>query len=232
MPILSERTDTSHPVLEFAQRNKKSVRRNERTVIHVIDDDPAICDSLSLLLATEGLCVQTHASALKFLECVGSCGGGCVVMDLHMPEMSGIDLLAKMNERRLSLPTIVITGYVDFPLAIQAMRQGAVDVLEKPFDDGALLACIMQALTTERREQSSNAKAHAVLARVNSLTERESAVLSGLVMGKSNKGIAYELGVSTQTVEIHRANVMAKMKAESLRELVRMALVVAPAGPN
>lgn len=232
MPTLSEPTDTSHAVLKFAQRNKKSVRRNERTVVHVIDDDPAICDSLTLLLATEGLCVQTHASALKFLECVGSCERGCVVTDLHMPEMSGIDLLAKMKERRLSLPAIVITGYADFLLAIQAMRHGAVDVLEKPFDDDALLSCIMQALTTERREQSSNAKARAALARLKTLTEKESAVLSELVMGKTNKSIACELGVSTRTVEIHRANVMAKMKAESLLELVRISLVVAPAGPN
>jgi two-component system response regulator FixJ len=198
----------------------------EEPVIHIIDDDPAVCDSLRALLVAEGFHVQTYASALKFLEYAGRHASGCVVTDVRMPDMSGIDLLAKMKERRLALPAVVITGHADIPLAVQAMKQGAVDLLEKPFDDEALLASVSQALIKKSREQAGDAQSQEILERLKTLTERENSVLTGLLMGKPNKVIAYELDVSARTVEVHRANVMAKMKAGSLAELVRMSLAV------
>lgn len=205
---------------------------SEPRIVHIIDDDPAVRDSLQLLLATENFAVRTHASARDFLTGVEPSETGCVVTDVRMPELSGFDLLANMKERRLDLPVIVITAHADVPLAVQAMKAGAIDLLEKPFDDEALLASIRHALLRRHNEFGADAEAAMVRERLATLTARESEVLSGILKGQPNKIIAHELGISVRTVEVHRANVMAKMRAGSLSELVRMSLLMPRAEPN
>lgn len=195
-------------------------------IVHVVDDDPAVRDSLRLLLSTEDFLVRTHSSVREFLQVVCHDETGCVVTDVRMPELSGFDLLDKIKEKHLDLPVIVITAHADVPLAVQAMKAGAVDLLEKPFDDDALLASIRYALSREYIRHETNAEAQAIHERLATLTARESEVLTGLLKGQPNKIIAHELNISVRTVEVHRANVMAKMRAGSLSELVRMSLLV------
>ncbi|PWB80155.1 MAG: DNA-binding response regulator [Methylocystaceae bacterium] len=199
---------------------------NEPKIVHVVDDDPAVRDSLRLLLVTENLTVRTHASVKDFLSAVERDETGCVVTDVRMPEKTGLDLLVEMKKTSLDLPVIVITAHADVPLAVRAMKAGAVDLLEKPFDNEALLASVRNALMRRRRVDETSAEAQAIRDRLQTLTSRESEVLTGLLKGCSNKVIALELGISVRTVEVHRANVMAKMRAGSLSALVRMSLLV------
>ena len=198
------------------------------TIIHIIDDDSAMRESLSLMLRTEGYTVRTHESAQTFLDAVGQDESGCVVTDVRMPEISGIDLLTtmKMKERCVSMPVIVITGHADVQLAVQAMKEGAFDFLEKPFDGDALLASVRKALIRSNDEHARDAEMRIIQSRLAKLTPRENEVLAGLLKGQHNKIIAGELGIGLRTVEAHRASVMAKMRAGSLSELVRMALVI------
>lgn len=197
---------------------------SDDATIHVIDDDPAVRDSLTLLLQTEGFRVRTHECARDFLGLVESRETGCVVTDARMPEMSGIELMETMKARNMSLPVVVITAYADVSLAVQAMKQGAFDFLEKPFDNDALLSSVRLALAYEREEQFRAAETQTIQARLSTLTTREGEVLSKLLHGLPNKVIGRELGISVRTVEVHRANVMLKMNAGSLSELVRMSL--------
>ena len=192
-------------------------------VVHVVDDDVAVRQSLSFLLASDGWPVRLHESASAFLDGVKE-AAGCIVTDVRMPGIDGIEFLRRLKLRGFALPVIVMTGHADVPLAVEAMKEGAVDFLEKPFDDELLLAAVRSAL--ERRDKLAHQDAHTaeVRARIRSLSERERQVLDGLVAGKPNKVIAYDLGISPRTVEIYRANVMSKMQAGSLSELVRMAL--------
>jgi two-component system response regulator FixJ len=196
--------------------------------IHVIDDDSAMRESLSLMLTIEGYTVRTHESARTFLDAVAQDESGCVVTDVRMPEISGIDLLTtmKIEERRVSMPIIVITGHADIQLAVQAMKQGAFDFLEKPFDGDALLSSVRKALIHSNDEHARHAETRIIQDRLAKLTPRENEVLAGLLNGQQNKIIAGELGIGVRTVETHRASVMAKMRAGSLSELVRMALVI------
>lgn len=194
-------------------------------IVHVIDDDPAVRDSIRLLLATENFVARTHCSVRDFLSAVERGETGCVVTDVRMPEMSGFDLLAEMKGRRLDLPVIIITAHADVPLAVQAMKAGAIDLLEKPFAAESLLAAVRRAMTRTRHEGAADAEGDAVAERLATLTPREREVLAGLLKGQSNKVIGLELGISVRTVEVHRANVMAKMRAGSLSELVRMSLL-------
>jgi two-component system response regulator FixJ len=200
--------------------------------IHIIDDDSAMRESLSLMFAIEGYTVRTHETARTFLDAVGQDESGCVVTDVRMPDISGIDLLTtmKMKERRVSMPIIVITGHADIQLAVQAMKQGAFDFLEKPFDGDALLASVRKALIRSNDEHARHAEARIIQDRLAKLTPRENEVLAGLLKGQQNKIIAGELGINVRTVESHRASVMAKMRAGSLSELVRMALVIPRVG--
>jgi two-component system response regulator FixJ len=193
-------------------------------IVHVVDDDPAVRDSLRLLLKTERLSVLAHASARDFLAVVAPDETGCVITDVRMPEKSGFELLADMRALRIGLPVIVITAYADVPLAVRAMKAGAIDLLEKPFDDEALLKAIRQALN---RELGAGLEAEAAAARerITRLTGREKEVLSGILGGRSNKLIAHDLGTSVRTVEAHRAHLMAKMRAGNLSELVRLSLL-------
>ena len=196
--------------------------------VHVIDDDEALRDSLSFLLTSADIPVTTYASAIAFLEALPAISAGCVVTDVRMPEMSGIDLLKHLRTGGSNLPVIVITGHADVPLAVAAMRLGAVDFLEKPFDDEVLVATVRSALAHQRGIDRGQARKAEVQGRLDSLSTRERQVLDGLVAGNPNKTIAYDLGISPRTVEIYRANVMTKMNARSLSDLVRMALVAGP----
>jgi two-component system response regulator FixJ len=194
-------------------------------IVHIIDDDDAVRDSLAFLLTSSGIRAETHASATIFLDRFAEVSIGCIVTDIRMPDISGIDLLRQVKERDPALPVIVITGHGDVPLAVEAMKLGAADFLEKPFDDDALLAAIRTALDHERNRDEQGARIAEFRSRFASLSTREREVLEGLVAGHPNKIIAYDLGISPRTVEVYRANVMTKMKASTLSDLVRMALV-------
>jgi two-component system, LuxR family, response regulator FixJ len=196
-------------------------------IVHIVDDDPVVCHSIRLLLETEGLETRTYFTALDFLAAIGPDDCGCVVTDVRLPGMSGVELLTHIAARRLNLPVIVITGQADVPLAVRAMKQGAVDFMEKPFRDATLIASVRKALQRNFVSPEQGAAAQEIRARLATLTSRERDVLDGLINGKSNKSIAQELGISFRTVEIYRANLMKKTQAGSLPELVRMAMSVA-----
>ena len=200
----------------------------ETAVIHVIDDDDAVRESLAFLLSTAGHVVHEHASARLFVE-AGLPGAdpsaSCIITDVRMPDMTGIDLLQHLKEKGSSVPVIVVTGHGDVPLAVEAMKLGAADFLEKPFDDVAILDTVKSALDRRQKTNQHDAMRGQVVDRISGLSQRERQVLECLVAGQANKTIAYELGISPRTVEVYRANVMTKMKAQSLSELVRMALL-------
>src|SRR4051812_18384301 len=185
---------------------------NESTV-HVVDDDLAVRQSLSFLLASDGLPVLLHESASAFLDSAGDLHAGCIVTDVRMPRIDGIEFLRRLKARGITLPVIVMTGHADVPLAVEAMKYGAVDFIEKPFDDELFLAAVRSALARQGRHGHQEAQVGQVRARLLALSERERQVLDGLVEGKANKVIAHDLGISPRTIEIYRANVMSKMHA-------------------
>jgi len=198
--------------------------------IYVIDDDDAARDSLQFLLETAGLRAFTFETAAAFLKNLPAPNTGCVITDVRMPGMTGIELLKALKARAFPLPVIVITGHGDIPLAVEAMREGAADFLEKPYNDDALLQAIDRAITSSKSAaQADGAKAD-ILRRIAELSGREAEVMAGLVAGKSNKVIAIELDISPRTVEIYRANVMSKMDVDSLPALVRMAITAGFSG--
>jgi two-component system response regulator FixJ len=200
------------------------------STVHVIDDDEALRDSLTFLLRTARIDVQSYPSAAAFLEALPETNLSCVITDVRMPGMSGIDLLRRLRERKISVPVIVITGHGDIPLAVEAMRIGATDFLEKPFDDEVLIASVKAALRQKEGEAKRQEERAEIEGRLASLSNRERDVLGGLVAGRANKQIAYDLGISPRTVEIYRANLMSKMNAGSLSDLVRMALIAGIVG--
>jgi two-component system, LuxR family, response regulator FixJ len=199
---------------------------SENATVHVIDDDEASRQSLAFLLQTAQLEVQTYASAAIFLDLLPDISSNCIITDVRMPGMSGIDLLRRLKELNIAVPVIVITGHGDVPLAVEAMKIGAVDFLEKPFDDEVLLASVRSALKQQDGEKKRLTERAEIDSRLATLSNRERDVLGGLVAGRANKQIALDLGISPRTVEIYRANLMNKMRAASLSELVRMALIV------
>lgn len=194
-------------------------------LVHLIDDDDALRASLSFLLRTAGVPHRTYESAITFLEALGPGLDGCVVTDVRMPEMNGIDLVRRLKERGSQLPVIVITGHGDVPLAVEAMKAGVVDFLEKPFDDEALLSAVRTALAARDAQTQVSDEAKRFDALLATLSPRETEVLQGVLAGKQNKVIAHELGISIRTVEVYRANVMSKTGVGGLSELVRMALL-------
>src|SRR5215470_17954502 len=194
-------------------------------IVHVIDDDAAVRESIEFLLRASGITAKTYDSALAFLNALPTIESGCIITDVRMPGISGIELLRRLGEMQVKMPVIVITGHGDVPLAVEAMKVGAVDFLEKPFDDELLLGSVRTALNRSQENAARGAAREELQARLSSLTNRERQVLEGLVAGKPNKIIAFDLAISPRTVEIYRANVMTKMAAASLSELVRMALV-------
>jgi two-component system response regulator FixJ len=205
---------------------------SENAVVHVIDDDEAMRQSLAFLLGTVGMEVQTYESAVAFLKVAPDAKAGCVITDVRMPELSGVELLRRLRELKLGIPVIVITGHGDVPLAVEAMKTGALDFLEKPFDDEVLLASVRSALNQLDRDQKRQAERSDIEGRLATLSNRERDVLEGLVAGHANKQIAYDLGISPRTIEIYRANLMTKMQAASLSDLVRMALVAGILAPD
>jgi two-component system response regulator FixJ len=189
-------------------------------IVHLIDDDEDVRRALAFLLGTAGLAVKVYDSAIRFLEQQEG-AQGCILSDVRMPGMDGLELMRKLSERGSQLPVIIMTGHGDVSLAVQAMKAGAVDFIEKPFSDDTLLNALEMAFS----HQAGAGDNGTVRARIDTLSERERQVLNGLVVGHPNKTIAYDLGISPRTVEIHRANLMTKMGAASLSELVRMALI-------
>jgi len=201
-------------------------------MVYVIDDDEAARHSLAFLLGTAKIEVKTYESATAFLKTVADLKSGCIITDVRMPEMSGIDLLRKLKELKIALPVILVTGHGDVPLAVEAMKIGAADFLEKPFDDEVLLAAVRSALKRQDTEDRRQAERAEIDSRLAALSNRERDVLRGLVRGLANKQIAFDLGISPRTVEIYRANLMTKMQASSLSDLVRMALIANMLGPG
>jgi len=193
------------------------------SVVHVIDDDEAMRDSLSYLLESTDIAVRTYESAVEFLRQIDSAEPGCIVTDVRMPEMSGLDLVRRLRERGVELPVIVMTGHADVPLAVEAMKAGAVEFLEKPFEDEVLMRAIQTALRGGSAAQDPTEKKR-LRAIFDALSPREQQVLDGVVAGKMNKVIAFELGISPRTVEVYRANMMSKTGAHGLSELVQMVM--------
>lgn len=191
---------------------------------HVIDDDEDARESLAFLLSTADVPTETYPSARAFLA-VAAQVQGVVVTDVRMPEMDGLELVRRLNEMCLALPVIVMTGHGDVPLAVQAMKAGVIDFIEKPYDDETMLSAIRSALAQRDVDAARAEERTAILQRIEALSPRERQVLQGLVAGKPNKVIAYELDISPRTVEIYRAHLMTKMSARSLSELVRMSLL-------
>ncbi len=195
------------------------------TFIYVVDDDDAVRQSLEFLLLTAGIKSRGFESAKAFLEALPQINSGCVITDVRMPEITGIDLLKHVRQHKPELPVIVITGHGDIALAVEAMEIGAADFLEKPFEDDTLIAAVKSALNNVAGADSRRAELGAINEKLAALSNRERQVLQGLVAGQPNKTIAFDLGISPRTVEIYRANLMTKMGANSLSDLVRMALL-------
>jgi two-component system response regulator FixJ len=192
--------------------------------VHVIDDDAAMRDSLNFLLDSAGFEVTLFETAQQFLDALPALAFGCVISDVRMPGIDGIELLKRLRTLNSGFPIVVMTGHGDVPLAVEAMKLGAMDFLEKPFEDERLIAMIEAALRVAEPAAKSDAVAQDIAARVASLSPRERQVMDGLVAGLSNKLIAREYDISPRTIEVYRANVMTKMQAGSLSELVRLAM--------
>ena len=201
-------------------------------IVYVIDDEEAVRDSVTFLLEARELCVRSFASADEFLAALPALAPGCVLTDMRMPGMDGIGLLRQIRERNLPWPVVVMTAHGEVPLAVQALKTGASDFIEKPFPGDTLLDAVLSALRTIDRTRQQDADIAEINGRIATLTPREREVLQQLVAGNQNKMIAYNLGMSPRTVEVHRARVMDKMQARSLPALVRMAVAAGepPAG--
>jgi two-component system, LuxR family, response regulator FixJ len=194
-------------------------------VVHIVDDDEGLRESLAFLLRSAALEVRSFESAKAFLDELPHAVPGCVITDVRMPDMSGIELLRRLKELKISVPVVVITGHGDIALAVEAMKMGAADFFEKPFDDALLVASVRAALLQREDQTKRGAERAEIEHRISSLSPREKDVLAGLIEGRANKQIAFDLGISPRTVEIYRANLMNKMQADSLSGLVRMALI-------
>jgi two-component system, LuxR family, response regulator FixJ len=194
-------------------------------VVHIIDDDDDARESLAFLLEAADVEVHAYESAVAFLKALPLVTSGCVITDVRMPDIDGMELMRRLHESGSALPVIVMTGHGDVPLAVEAMKLGAIDFLEKPFDDETLLTAVRMALSRKRGDSEQEMRKAEVKERLASLSPREQQVLDGLIAGHPNKTIAFDLGISARTVEVYRANLMTKMQARSLSELVRMALL-------
>ena len=195
-----------------------------KTSVFVVDDDQEVRDALRLLMESVGLSVATFASARDFLDQFAPDLAGCILLDVRMPGMSGLDLQARLAAERLHPPIIVITGHGDVPMAVRAVQAGALDFIEKPFNDQSLLDSVHRAMEQDARQRGEASRLADIRGRYDTLTPREKEVLELVVAGKRNKVIAAELSVSQSTVEAHRAKVMEKMEADTLSDLMRMML--------
>lgn len=194
-------------------------------VVHLIDDDDGVRQAVAFLLTASGLAVRVHESATAFLAVLPTAQPGCVVTDIRMPGIDGLELQRRLRTAGAGFPVVIMTGHADVPLAVEAMKAGAIDFIEKPFDDELLLSAIRVALDRYDSTGQREMEIGQVQAKLRLLTAREREVLEGMLAGRPNKIIAYDLGLSTRTVEAHRAKLMTKLAATSLSQLVRMALL-------
>ena len=201
-------------------------------VVHIIDDDEGLRESLAFLLRSAAFEVKSFESAKAFLDVLPHAAPGCIITDVRMPDISGIELLRRLKELKIGVPVIVITGHGDVALAVEAMKIGAADFFEKPFDDDLLVASVRAALRQREGQTKRGAERAEIEHRISTLSRREKDVLTGLIEGRANKQIAFDLGISPRTVEIYRANLMNKMQADSLSDLVRMALLAEMLGSD
>lgn len=197
------------------------------SVVHIVDDDESVRNSLAFLLTTSGIAARTHISATAFLALAPSLDGACLITDVRMPDMNGIDLLHRLRDLHLSIPVIIVTGHGDVQLAVDAMKQGAIDFIEKPFAEQAILEAIERARNLAQNQANHKLERERARERFEMLSERERQVLERVVAGAPNKIIAHDLGLSPRTVEVYRANLMAKLHAKGLAELVRISIALA-----
>jgi two-component system response regulator FixJ len=203
---------------------------NKERLVYVIDDDDAARHSLRFLIECAGYSVRDHDSALSFLTSLTDNGlpePGCIVTDVRMPQMTGVELIERLRGIGIREPMIIITGHADVPMAIQAMKAGVSDFIEKPFADDTILSAIAAAFAKQDAVDGADQERREIKDRIDALSGREREVLAALIEGKPNKVIAYDLGISARTVEVYRANVMTKMRVRSLSELVRLTLSIA-----
>ncbi|MFT2090685.1 response regulator transcription factor [Paraglaciecola sp. 2405UD69-4] len=207
--------------------NTKSTTFSD-SLVYLVDDDEAVLDAISLLLDSMSIPNQTYPNAISFLEAFDeedfASLTGCIVLDIRMPGMSGMECQQKLKTLNCSLPIIFLSGHGDVPLAVEAMKQGAVEFIQKPFREQVLLDCIQHVLATNQAEQNKALQQLEIQKRIDTLTKREKQIMKRVIAGQANKLIADELNLSQRTIEIHRANVMEKMQANSLAELVVMGL--------
>lgn len=194
-------------------------------VVHIVDDDEGVRGSLSFLLGCSEIATRTYESAAQFLKAVPVMEHGCIITDVRMPEMSGMELVAKLKSMGVTDPVIMITGHADVPMAIQALHAGVSDFIEKPFSDEAILMAVRTALARQQSRGEIELERDEIRRRLATLSGREREVMEGLIEGKANKVIAYDLEISARTVEVYRANVMTKTDARTLSELVRMVMI-------
>jgi len=204
------------------QSHGEAMTQEPKATVFIVDDDPAVRSSMTWLLESVDLPVKPYASAQEFLDDYDANAPGCLVLDVRLPGMSGLDLQAELVKRHISIPIIIVTGHAEVPMAVRAMKSGAVDFIEKPFSDQVLLDCIRRALERDSESRVDESRRCEIDERIRALTPRETEVMENVVEGLSNKMIAAKLGVSRKTVEAHRAGVMKKMKAQSVADLVRM----------
>jgi two-component system, LuxR family, response regulator FixJ len=193
-------------------------------IVHIVDDEEPVRKSLAFLLTMHGFTVRVHNSATDFLAVASTVRNGCLVTDLRMPDMSGVELLQSLQAAKATIPTIVITGHGDVPMAVEAMKAGALDFIEKPFEDEVLIEAIKRAAARLEEVPIETNDIAAIQSRLEQLSERERQVLSGVVAGLPNKAIAYDLNISPRTVEVHRARIMEKLGAKNAADLVRIVL--------
>lgn len=194
------------------------------TVVHIVDDEEVVRNSLAFLLSGAGFATRVHESASRFLDVAANIRNGCLITDLRMPDIDGLELLRRLKAMDAMLPTIVVTGHGDVQMAVEAMKHGAIDFLEKPFSEDVLIESIRRAADRAVERQQTESATEQVRQRIELLSERERQVLKGVVAGLPNKSIAFELGISPRTVEVYRAGLMGKMQARSLPDLVRMVM--------
>ena len=196
---------------------------SEGKLIHLVDDDDSVRRSVGFMLKTSGYLVKTYESGTHFLKEAKALDPGCILLDIRMPGVDGLEVQQALHEHGIALPVIIMTGHGDVPLSVKAMKAGAIDFIEKPFEKEALLSAIELGFSSLHRSESGRERAKEAQVRLHALTPREREVLNGLANGLPNKTIAYDLGISPRTVEIHRANLMAKLEVRSLSEALRLA---------
>jgi two-component system response regulator FixJ len=218
------------PTAPVSSEARKHMQPNP--TVFVVDDDPAIRESLRWLIESVGLNVKIFTTAQEFLEGYDPSLPGCLVLDVRMPGMSGLDLQNELAARKVNIPILIITGHAEVPVAVRAMKAGALDFIEKPFSDQLLLDRVRRAIEKDAEFRQADSLRTEVAARLAQLTPREREVMDLVIAGKANKVIASELGLSPKTVEVHRAHVMKKMQVDSLADLVRVGMLSRIDGPK